>query len=339
MKVTARICSYRISNDALAGEALPARLKFLDWGNNATAPKVGETVVVNERTLAILPLTQAHEGWDRIALDYEHNTLKGTPEFERSQEPRAVAAYGVVRAYANDGLYLEDLVWTPHGKQFAREYCDLSPAPARGTDGVVIGVHSVALCRHGAIDGLSFYAVEVPTKGGQGMDLLKWVRGFTKAPETATEDDLAAGLTARIVALCTEAARPLVEKIAALEAQLAAGVKPEAITALSTEVAGLKAEHAAALLARDREAVLAQAARDGKVIALSADAVGKLSLEELKEHVSKVPVTVPLDRRTPTNIQALSVDADSKLTDLDRKTARMFGFSDDEVAKANGLKG
>ena len=118
VKVSARILAYRISNGALAAQDLPRRLKVLDWG---VSPSVKGPVQVSPLTATELPSMHRTAGWDRIALDYEHNTLKGSPEYERSQEPRAVAAYGVVVCVPGDGLYLDDLQWTPHGDKFARE--------------------------------------------------------------------------------------------------------------------------------------------------------------------------------------------------------------------------
>lgn len=334
MKVMARITAYRISNGALAGAELPTRLKVLDWGANRTAPKVGLSVLVGARTARQLPLTQAHEGWDRIALDFEHNTLRGTPEYERSQEPRAVAAYGIPLVVNGDGLYLTDLQWTPHGKQFAREYVDLSPSPVQDAAGEVIGLHSVALCRHGAVDGLNFYSVDIPSKQEAAMDWKKWLCGLLGVSEDTADDALQAAFTDKIKALCVEAVGTAV---AAVEEKLVALKIPadpaETITALSTEVSALKtraAEYDAQIAKRDRNDVLNQAARDGKVVALSADAVEKLSLDDLKAHVKALPVTVPLDRRTPENIQALSTEAAA--VGAVETVAKMCGLDPKKVA-------
>ena len=50
-------------------------------------------------------------------------------------------------------------------------------------------------------------------------------------------------------------------------------------------------------------AVLEAAARDGKVVALSADAVEKLSVEDLRAHVEKLTPTVPLSAHTPRHLR------------------------------------
>lgn len=339
MRVMARICSYRIANGALAGGELPKRLKILDWGENPTAPKVGRRVIVGERTAELLPYTHQHEGWDRIALDFEHNSLPGTPEFERSQEPRKIAAYGVVVVVPGDGVFLDDLQWTPAGKENAMNYVDLSPAPVQTADGTVVGVHSVALCRHGAIDGLSFYSVDVPSKEeGKSMKAF-WLK-FLGLKDDATDEAVGQGLMAKIAGLCAEPIKGLEAKVTALSAAIG---DPARITALSTDVAGLSGkvtDLTKSLDERDREDVRRQAAMEGKVIALSVDAQAKLTVVELREYVKGLPVTVPLSQRTPSFVQPLSVDAAAAkvVTDVDRQVAKSCGMAIEDYAKANGLK-
>lgn len=340
MRIAARIIAYRISNGGLAAAELPRRLKFLDWGNN---PSAKGPVTVSAMTAAQVPVNQQKHRWDRIAIDYEHNTLKGTPEYERSQEPRAVAAYGTVVCVPGDGMFLDDIEWTPHGKQFAREYIDLSPAPLQTTDGTVIGMHSVALCRHGAVDGLQFYSVEIPDGGEKAMDWKKWLCGLIGAKEDVSDADLQQGFLGKITALCAEACAPFVATIEDLKTKvvaLSAAVPEKAgetITALSADVTALKgqvASYAAETLKRDRADVLAQAAREGKIVALSADAVEKLSLADLSAHVAGLPVTVPLDQRTPERIVALSAEAVAAGSALD-VVARACGLDPAKVAAAN----
>lgn len=315
MKVAARVTTYRISNGGLSSKDLPSRLKFLDWGDSPTV-KGATPVRVNANSASSIPALQKARGWDRIALDFEHNTVKGTPEYERSQEPRAVAAYGSVVCVPGDGLYLDDIQWTPHGEKFAREYCDLSPAPAQTADGTVMGVHSVALCRHGAVDGLQFYSVEIDTMGGKAMDWRKWLLGFVGKGDETKDEDLLGAFQTKIGALCAEAVAPVATALDALKVKVEAFAAPTdptpVITALSADVTALKGQvavYSAEILKRDRADVLAQAAREGKVVALSAEAVAALSIEQLKDHVKGLPVTVPLERRTPEHVEAFSAEA------------------------------
>ena len=68
-----------IRNDALQGQALPARLKLFNWGDNETVNK--GVVKVGKGTMAALAANQAKFGFDVIALDYGHNSLPGHPSF------------------------------------------------------------------------------------------------------------------------------------------------------------------------------------------------------------------------------------------------------------------
>lgn len=336
MRLSARIVSYRISNGALSAKDLPRRLKVLDWGENAS---LKGPVRVGTLTVEQLPLVQPRKGWDRIALDYEHNTLPGTPEFERSKEPRAVAAFGVAVVVEGDGLYLDDLQWTPHGEQFAREYVDLSPTPLQTADGTVIGLHSVALCRHGAVDGLQFYSVNLEDKESV-MDWKAFICDLLGLPAETSDADVKKAFDAYLNDYSVKAVAlglaPLAATIEGLKTQLAAltAAVPEkageTIAALSADVTALKGETAAyrtEILKRDRSDVLAAAARDGKVVGLSAESVEKLSVEDLRAHVAGLPVTVPIEQRTPAHVQAHSADA----------AAQQDGAVLDRVARACGI--
>src|SRR5581483_5390293 len=144
-----------IPNGALKGEALPNRLKLLDWGKNDTI--VGP-VIVDQTSAALLESNQRKLGFERVALDFEHNTVPGSPEYERTHEPRDVAAYGAPRIIPGQGLSLENLEWTKTGQKKARNFEDLSPAVKPDAAGRVIFMHSAALTRNGAVHGLTFFS-------------------------------------------------------------------------------------------------------------------------------------------------------------------------------------
>jgi hypothetical protein len=154
-KVT--IKSFRsIRNHGISGEKLPTFLKVLDWGENSVLSGQGK-VVLDDRSVNAFSSTQKKIGGDKIALDFEHNTVPGTRAYKESSEPRPVAAYGTPHIIQGDGLYISDIQWTPSGKDNARNYADLSPAPVMEGDRA-IGLHSCALTRAGAVDGLSFFS-------------------------------------------------------------------------------------------------------------------------------------------------------------------------------------
>lgn len=88
----------------------------------------------------------------------------------------------------------------------------------------------------------------------------------------AEDDDDKAALNAAVKTAVAEAMKPIEAKVAALSA---------------------------AAVAHEKADLIAEAAREGKVIALGADAIGKITVEDLKATIAKTPVTVPLSARTP----------------------------------------
>lgn len=111
--------------------------------------------------------------------------------------------------------------------------------------------------------------------GAQALDELAEMR--------AGADDNKAALSAAVKAAVAEAVKPFEEKMAALSA---------------------------AAVAHEKADLIAEAAREGKVIALGADAIGKITVEDLKATIAKTPVTVPLNAKTPTNMKEKAAEGD-----------------------------
>ena len=142
-----------IYNRALTTKTLPKRIKVLDIGRTDS---VKGPVIINDKTLRVFNDTQKQIGRQRVPIDFNHNTVQGSSAYEAEKEPRAVAGYGTP-VIDQDGLWLEDITWTPTGEKAAKDYEDLSPAPILDDEDVVTGLHSVALCPAGAINDLHFY--------------------------------------------------------------------------------------------------------------------------------------------------------------------------------------
>ncbi|HMO03906.1 MAG TPA: phage protease [Kiritimatiellia bacterium] len=261
------IC-LRISNGASAVKGLPKRLKVLNWGVNET--KKGK-VIVGAKTVAELPTMQDRFGFDRVALDYEHNTVPGTTEYERTKEPREVAAYGVPLVIPNDGLYLDDLIYTPSGEKNALSYIDLSAAVSKDPNGEVVFMHSSALCRQGATPDVSYYSIDLTPKQKETTMELK---------------DIIAGLTALNTTVDSQKAQ--LGQLLALS---------QTVTTQQTTITALSAR----LDKFERQALVDKATTAGKVIPLSAEELAKVDLVTLSAMVDKLPVTVPLSRRTPSS--------------------------------------
>lgn len=298
-----RLVSLRISNGALAGDKLPDRIKVLGWGRNES---VYGPVLLDEQAVASLNANQRKLGHDRVALDYEHNTVPGSDEYARTKEPREVAAFGTVEPVAGDGLYLKDLTWTPGGQAHARNYEDLSLAPKLDEENRVVFVHSAALTRNGAVYDLSFFNANCPDKHP------------TKQTPMAEQID---GIVPQLAALTTSV-NTLATRLDALEKRPDASAQ---LATLNTGFTELQKQIKAGLdAAQDAEKgkVIALFAADGKV-PMGADAkpisdedLRKLDLPTLRLLHANTAVTVPLSARGK-----VAAKQESELKGLERTAA------------------
>ena len=188
---------FKISNGALKGDALPTRLKIFAWGANET---IDGPVTAGPKTGTNLAETQRKLGYERVAIDFDHCTVSGTKtnkELTAAGQPPLIFGYGRVHPIPGDGIYLEDVTWTPLGVQHARNFEDLSPAIAEA-GGEISLIHSVALTPNGKVTGLQFFSATQPkTPMPKKLDLTQPLTGLTLCTlfglaETATPEDLTA---------------------------------------------------------------------------------------------------------------------------------------------------
>lgn len=298
------LAALRVTNGALRGDKLPSRIKILNWGEN---PSVKGTFKVGPKTLASLAANQRALGFERIAIDYNHTSAPGAPDYVGKGQVPPIFGYGKPVAIENDGLYLEDITWTPLGAQHARNFEDLSPALHPSTpDTEVEFIHSVALTTNGALHDVTFFSVHNNKKNDQpdpsnpsetqimstqstpAVLTLAVLAASIGLAETATQDQVTAKLR-RLSEL--EALTPLIKdgKVIVLE-----------------ELATLRADIAAIKSAsdeRDRATVLASLGADGKVPRnadgkpYSAEDLAKLDITTLRILAANTPSTVPLSAR------------------------------------------
>ena len=281
---------------------LPRRIKVLNWGDNPNSH--GKRV--NVGPLFAKCLNAETYPYRKVALDFEHNTFPGTAAYKESKEPRPVAGFGTIEAVEGDGVYITMSSWTPDGEKMAANYADVSAGAVTDDDGNLIAVASVALCRTGAVDGMDF--VEAPLSGGVSSALSGIINNNQKGKamdykalllkalglgEDATDEAIQAALAEKFEKKPTEE-----EQKAALHAIVAKEVA-EAFKPIEEKVAALSA----AAVAHEKADLIAEAAREGKVIALGADAIGKITVEDLKATIAKTAVTVPLAAKTPANMK------------------------------------
>lgn len=273
---------------------LPTRIKILNWGGNENAK--GAKIVVGDRL--IQNMKHPAYPFKVVALDFEHNTLPGTPAYAESKEPRDVAGYVSLDVVPGDGVYAVVQTWTPLGVDKAHNYLDVSATPVLDKDGNVVAVASVALCRTGAVPGMEFKQVPlsallVSTNPNKDKLMREKLIAMLKLAPEATDDDIMAACEAAMKAA------PAPTPLSADVQKVVSDAVTAAVTPLSTDVANFKQE----LLKRDKQQVISDARMEGKVVALSADAVQQLSLDALKDHVKALPVTVPLSATTPAHVQ------------------------------------
>jgi len=357
VKSEVQLTPLKISNGALQVKGLPRRLKLLNWGVNQT---VYGPVIVNETTAALLPMNQKKLGFDTIALDYEHNTVPKTPEFERTKEPREIAANGVPLVVPGEGLFFDALEYTPSGRQNHLNYHDLSPTPKLSDKGEVVFLHSVALCRQGAVEDLHYFSVTLGTaddvqsnqnqENSSMNDLLAFLKKVFRLPETATEDDVLKAFQAATSVEGTDGGDPMPCSVRILALETA--IKPLTVlvgeagtlTTLSAGLDGLKTRIgdvdvqgkltalSSTLEGVQKDVMCFMARVAGKVVPLSAEDLAKTSIETLAGMIEKLPSTVPVNQLTALSA-AGGGDTTPAIADGDAKIARACGLDPEKVFK------
>jgi len=286
-------------------EAPPTRLVVLPWGVNKS--RRGD-FIVDALTCQVFDANQKRNRIDgKVALDFEHNTLPGTPAYESSSEPRPIAAWALCVVIPDEGVVYEDLEWTPDGlSAWERKlYQDLSPAPVRGADGkTVIALHSTALCRHGELEGLTITHAAAPRALAAYFEALS--ADFSESPDLPlSQSTLTPPMKEKLIALLAKlgvtlaadadeaaTATALESALGKLTTETEVKEKPEA---MSAEIASMRAE----LDAGRKDLLITKATLEGKVIPLSAEAIAATPLSALTEIVNAAkPGEVKLTKQT-----------------------------------------
>ena len=353
-----------ISNGALESKELPNKIKLLDFGKTDS---VKGPVIINNKSLSIFDSNQKQMGRVRVPLDFDHSTVEGTKAYEDSKGlPKPIAAYGTP-VISKDGLWLEDLKWTPMGEKFAKNYEDLSPTPLLDDDNTVIGLHSAALCPAGAIDKLTFFSADDIFKNMKEVDTTKIIS------QTTSDIDSSEDKTKQVKAMSVDMpdayknttpnevtqtikymdeVKASTEKVA--KTQIGAVDQAEALKRLkdaflayfdgatgeeapitnkensklhefsaglaevTAKVVALEAKSQAEVAKNEeteKNILVLEASKNGKIIPLSADAIKATPVAVLRELVSKLPKEkVPMKQ----TMRALNSDGkQSKLTRQD----------------------
>lgn len=342
------ILAYR-TPDLLQGlKKLPKRLLLGKWGRNDSVKGAFE---VNATTAALLPEIQKALGFDRVALDFEHNTVPGTEAYAASAEPRKVAGHGTPRVVEGEGLYVEDIEWTPEGRDsvLGGHHPDISPAIKTNDAGEVVFLHSGALCRQGAVPDLMVFAVAQVLSSAQLQAFSAAVAGEHKPTHTHTMDYKKMLLS--LLALLGEETHSADTDDKALEASVRAAEtklkKPpedpaktpeegkEEIRALSATIKDLGGQVGALqkrLDESERARIHAEALAAGKIIPHSA---ADLPLEQFTKLVADLPADqVPLKQRTPEGVKSFTASL-TPTNSADETVRKQLGLSKEAWEKHN----
>ncbi len=315
-----------------AGDELPTRLKLMSWGNN---PGAKGNFILNSVSAAQLPGNQLAVNFDRVPLDFEHNTVKGSESYKG--EPCPVAGHGTPELIAGDGLYLNSIEWTDEGRKYVggRHYIDLSPTILTNAKREVTLLHSAAVCRKGALDGVTILSADGiplelltanPTNTMKDRELLLKLLGLPAEATDAEIEEAAKALAARLDSLTT-----LTADLDALKKQIAAPAAGDDKVTLIAMNARLD-DMAKKLSNGERLQILTAAQAAGKVVPKACvEGADALSNGQLISLVAQLPVTVPMDRRTPLTTPVAGVLETNSADDAVKK---LLGLSDDEWKSA-----
>jgi hypothetical protein len=321
--------STRTNTEGGAAGALPVRVKVLDWGRNETSEG---PVIVDELTARIFSANQKAIGRERVALDYEHNTVPGTAEYRRTQEPREIGGSLNLVCVPGQGIFGEAITYTASGTQSAGNYEDLSLAPYLDAERRVIAAHSVALTRAGAAYGIHFVDAAAALSAGS-LQLAAELKTLS-APLKPTINSGDSGINqptnknipmdkfvsltalAGLVGLSAEADEASV--MHQLKNRLVAGTELTPLTARLEAIEKRFTDHAAATTTVERSRLITLMAGEGKAPvnpatnkAYTAEELKGLDLATLQLLQLNTAVTVPLSARG----KAL----DGKILDPNRK--------------------
>ncbi|MEM8954355.1 MAG: phage protease [Verrucomicrobiota bacterium] len=316
---------------SLSDKKLPDRLLVTPWGTHETTKGI---VICNATTVTELPGNQERRKFDRVALDFNHNSV------DPKTEPIKVAAYADIEVVEGKGIFYANIDYTEEGRDaiLGGHYIDLSPAVVMNDKGEIIFLHSTALCRQGEIDDLTVFSVSLDD--------------LTPLSPTADESqDYRGMLVTLLSAMGAELSDDPTDEELAAEAQRlgdspspSSSAEPNQRKPSKMSTADAKELHSkldtlsARLDQKDRQTLLDQAKREGKVIPLSADHIDALSLDALEDMIAKVEPTVAMNSdvagaRDPETFSASG--SSEKMTPLDKKYADQLNVSEDAFEKAN----
>lgn len=310
-----------------AAADLPQRVKLLGWGENI-GRTTGARILVDDAAVASLAANQELVAIERVPMDYEHQSVKGHPNYQA--DPRFSPGAGTIEVVAGEGVYLSAIDYSANGEQHAESYQDVSAVVHLDKAGRPLWISSVALTQTGDVAGMEFAeAVAVlsarqaalssqikPTMNNDTTADETTFRGllmkFLKLADDATDEDIIAAASKTVESAPKEEADP---------------VKADSTAALSARIVALENRSAS----RERQDLVARATREGKVIPLSAELMEQTPLAVLSAIVAGLaPGEVPLAIQGRKEVPAAKVAA---LSADEKGAAARLGLTEEEYLK------
>lgn len=317
---------FRSGGDAVG---LPQRVKILAWGLNI-GRTTGARIVVDDHVAATLAANQELVAIDRVPLDYEHQSVKGHPNFK--EDPRHSPGDGIIEVVPGEGVFLTALEYTPNGRLHAESYRDLSAVVHLDAQHRPLWISSVALTKTGDVAGMEF-ADALAVLSARAPGDLPHNDTMTTDPQsdkTAQEETVYRALLVQLLGLkpaegeteiSDEAIRAAVEAKAASTEHKGEEGKPAATAALSARLDRI-----------EKQNLLSEATRAGKVVPLSAQDVDVISVAALAGIISRCQAgEVPLSATAQTEKPAPKTAA---LSADQAKAAKALGLTEEDYRKA-----
>ena len=313
---------------ARSGTDLPTRIKVGNWGRNKSVKGDYE---INDLTVSLHPRVLQKLNYDTCVLDFNHNTVKGSPAYEAEKEPRKIAANGTIEIVKGEGAFFIPLSdkWTPEGRDavLGNHFADVSPTLITNAAGEVLAITSAGLCRQGATEDLhlelhsadlstlladakkSTHSDSLPTMD-KYKALLLTLLGLSDTADDAAIETAAKGLAAKVDGATK----------AATDATKTADGAAAEVKTCSAELKSLRL----LVEGNEKDIVLRQALAAGKLVTQS---IADLPIESLKKVLADLPANqVPLEKRTPDAIKTMSSDVLGGDSAVEAEVNRQLGI-------------
>lgn len=306
---------------------LPQRVRILKWGENV-GRTTGARILVDEVVAATLTANQELVAIERVPMDYEHQSVKDHPNFQ--PDPRHSPGAGSIEVVVGEGVFLSAIDYSPSGLEHAPGYQDVSGVIHLDGDHRPVWISSVALTQTGDVAGMEFSEAMAVLSAR-----LAAPAAVTLSAPAMTPDDYRP-LLLKMLRLKEDATDE--ELVAAAEAESQEPpapqdpMTPDAPTATETAALSARLDLLESRATQgEREALVARASREGKVIPLSAELISATSVAVLTALVDGLPAgAVPLDA---THRKVAAAPDTAVLSADESHAAQLLGLTPEQFAK------